>query len=146
MTKQSQIIFVDGKEKALESLFSGDGSPFGFLAIGYAEQDNGFEEANAEQNKTNGFSEISSVNGYERIALTPSEEAPDKDVDTGKVLVKFKATLPNENISVNQNINQIAVVDRQDISNDTVFYCATTFPTFTKSIESSITFVIGFRL
>lgn len=145
MEKTNQIIFMDGKETALKKLFGETDSPFGYLAVGYAEADNGFREPTTEQN--NGFNEISATNlSYERIKLTAVSDGTTKDPDTGKVLVKFQATLNNDNINSHQNINQIAVVDRKDISEDTKYYCATTFPTFTKSDESSITFVIGFRL
>lgn len=143
MTK-NQIIFMEGKEQALKSLFTGDNCPFGFLAIGYAENNNGFQEETSEV--SNGFNEISEANGYERIPLILHSDDPVHDEDTGKVLVKFQATLSTENITVSQEINQIAIVDRQDITDATKYYSALTFPTFTKTSESSITFVIGFRL
>lgn len=144
MTKKSQIIFMNGKEKALKSLFYGENCPFGYLAIGYAENDNGFEEPNSDTES--GFKEIQKANGYERIPLELYPEEADKDEDTGKVLVKFQATLPTTNITSSQDINQIAIVDNKNISEDTSIYSATTFPTFTKTAESSITFVVGFRL
>lgn len=146
MAKKSQIIFMDGKEIALNSLFTGDNCPFGYLAIGYTPEDNGFEEPDGQT--ANGFNELEETNGYQRIALQPHSETAQKDSSTGKVLVKFTATLDTNNIKKTQAINQIAVVDSQSSigSADTKFYSATTFPTFMKTQDSSITFVIGFRL
>lgn len=137
--KKSQIIFMNGKEIALKKLFNHDGGAFGYLAVGYSSQ-NGFVDEND-------FKELTEVSTYERIPLYLYESDPvDKDEDTGKVLVKFMATLKSSNIQESQNINQIAVVDSKNIGAETKYYSATTFPTFTKTSQSSITFVIGFRL
>lgn len=150
MTKQNQLIFMEGKKKALERLFSGgENSVFGYLAIGYSSQDNGFEDPDAEGNvESNGFNELEAVNGYnERIPLQLQPNGVDEDSSTGKVLVRFFATLTEDIIKSSQEINQIAVVDSKDVrASNTKYYSATTFPTFTKSSESAITFVIGFRL
>ena len=143
--KKSQIIFMSGKEQALKALFSGPNSAFGYLAIGYASEDNGFLDPDKTDVSESGFQELTEVSSYQRIPLTLSGST-DKDEDTGKVLVKFSATLKETNITSSQNINQIAVVDSANIGADTKIYSATTFPTFTKTEESSITFVIGFRL
>ena len=148
MAKKGQVIFMDGKEIALKKLFNGNDGAFGYLAIGYAATDNGFEDPKASgQGTESGFQELEDINGYHRIQLSLYETDPvDKDPDTGKVLVKFTATLDTENITQSQNINQIAVVDNASIGADTKMYSATTFPTFTKTGDSAITFVIGFRL
>lgn len=147
MAKKGQVIFMDGKERALKALFTGDNSVFGYLAIGYVSEDNGFEDPDANNSaSSSGFNELEETNGYHRIALSLHSDPVDKDPDTGKVLVKFTATLDENNLTESQNINQIAVVDSGTIGADTHFYSATTFPTFTKTRESSITFVIGFRL
>ena len=149
MTKQNQLIFMEGKKKALERLFSGgENSVFGYLAVGYSSQDNGFEDPDAEESvESNGFNELEETNGYERIPLQLQPNGVDEDSSTGKVLVRFSATLTEDIIKSSQEINQIAVVDSKDVrASDTKYYSATTFPTFTKSSESAITFVIGFRL
>ena len=145
MTKKNQIIFIDGKIKALNTLFSEKN--FGYLAIGYAESDNGFEDPKTSDTEIpNGFSELTRSD-YERIKLQPSSDEPQIDTDTGKVLVKFEAILSENNIIESQQINQIAVVDNANANSaDTTYYSATTFPSFTKTNETSITFVIGFRL
>lgn len=153
MTKKSQIIFMDGKEIALDSLFNGEDGAFGYLAIGYSsEDDNGFEDPKENPTATNidpGFKEINITNipSYKRIALQAVSGSAEKDPDTGKVLKKYQAILDTDNISTSQNINQIAVVDSATPNDaDTNIYSATTFPTFNKTSESSITFIIGFRL
>lgn len=148
MVKKSQIIFMDGKEEALNRLFTGDDCPFGYLAVGYVGEENGFDDPAAYTEATpNGFVELEDTNGYKRIQLKPHSEASEKDPTTGKVLVKFTATLDTDNIKQNQSINQIAVVDSKDVkAAETKYYSATTFPTFVKNQDSSITFVIGFRL
>ena len=149
--KSSQVIFMDGKEIALKKLFDGkNGGVFGYLAIGYANTDNGFIDpkrgSSNEQNTSNGFNEVTESQGYHRIPLELYATDPvDKDKDTGKVLVKFTATLDTENIQQSQPINQIAVVDNATIGADTKIYSASTFQTFVKTGESSITFIIGFR-
>ena len=141
--KKGQIIFMNGKEKALKSLFVGEACPFGYLAVGYVENDNGFEDIEGQY----GFNELEEGNGYQRVQLKLHGENPvETDPDTGKVLVKVEATLTENIITTPQMINQIAIVDNGDLSADTVLYSATTFESFSKSAESSITFVIGFRL
>lgn len=139
MAKTSKMIFLDGKEKALENIFSGEDAVFGWIALGFVSENNGFESESD-------FSELNEA-GYSRIALSKYElEANEKDVNTGKVLVKFTATVDSNSLSNGQQINQIAVVDNDNIGSSTKFYCATTFPTFTKTNDSSITFILGFRM
>lgn len=143
---QSQIIFMNGKEEALTNLFTGDKSSFGWLAVGYKSEQNGFEDPVDDTTKQNGFQEITAT-GYQRVQLQKyTAEEPVKDTSTGKVTVKFTATLDTTNIQEAQTINQIAIVDRQQISEETKFYSATTFADFTKTQDSSITFIIGFRI
>ena len=141
MVKSSQIIFMDGKEEALKKLFDGkNDGVFGYLAIGYYdENDNGFESVDD-------FKELEDTNGYHRIELSLSSDPVQKDESTGKVLVKFTGTLDSENIQQSQAINQLAIVDTKSIGANTNYYSASTFKTFTKTSESSITFVIGFRI
>lgn len=151
MVKKSQIIFMKGKEEALNRLFNGEQSVFGYLAVGYVANDNGFEDSLEEQDGSSnqyGFVEIdqSEISSYKRVPLQSMNETT-YDESTGKVLVKFQATLNVDNIQTSQPINQIAIVDTAT-PNDagTKFYSATTFQTFNKTAESSITFVLGFRL
>lgn len=161
MTKKNQIIFMDGKEEALKSLFgSGSNSAFPYLAIGYnPSQDNGFEDFSASEEEGaqatygvygNGFFELEETNGYtSRILLEDyPTDSVNKDESTGKVLKKFQATLNEDVLATATNINQIAIVNTATVGDvaNTKFYSATTFKTFAKSSESTITFVIGFRL
>lgn len=142
---KSQIIFSKGKETAMKYLFGTDG--FGYLAIGYDSNNEGFEDITDTQ-QTGGFVEISGDESYQRIPLEYMPEGTTFEQDTEKVLVKFKATLDYENIQNGQNINQIAIVNNSATDSaqvDTDFYAATTFPTFVKNSLTSITFVIGFR-
>lgn len=150
MTKKSQIIFMEGKEKALDALFGNDDATFGYLAIGCkneTDSQNGFEDPLVTQNDSTaiGFNEIQQES-YHRIKLQKVANGVERDPDSGKVLKKYQAVLDNENITQSQDINQIAVVDNQNTSSTTTIYSATTFQTFNKTNESSITFVIGFRL
>ena len=58
MTKSEQIIFLRGKTEGLKTLFNS--SNFGYLAIGYKEEDNGFENPSSSETQVdNGFQEIS---------------------------------------------------------------------------------------
>lgn len=148
MTKQDQIIFIDGKEKGLKTLFNSDN--FGYLAIGKAteEDDNGFENP-MNDSYSNGFNEISIVNDdstYQRIPLQVVEDTV-KDIDTGKVTVKFTADLDIDNIVSGIRINQLAIVDSSDSTDpNTIMYAASTFPTFTKSEKIAITFLIEMKI
>ena len=159
MTKKNQIIFMKGKELALKHLFGTEvPSPFGYLAIGHSTTEvNGFVDPLATNNSTlsadelgpynNGFMELPEGNNYHRIPLNLRTNDITYDQDTGKVLVKFEATLSEDNIISSEVINQLAIVDDASVqSANTNFYSATVFPDFTKSDQSSITFVIGFRL
>ena len=149
MVKKSQIIFMEGKEKALDALFGDENATFGYLAIGFQDTSgqNGFEDPLAVQNNStpNGFMEIQQES-YKRIKLEKVTDGVVRDPDSGKVLRKYQAVLENSNITQSQDINQIAVVDNQNIDAETTIYSATTFQTFNKTNESSITFVIGFRI
>lgn len=148
MTKQDQIVFMTGKEKGLQTLFSSEN--FGYLAIGMAaeEKDNGFENP-ANDTAPTGFNEVSRVNDdstYERIPLKPVGDTI-KDPDTGKVTVKFTADLDIDNIISGLRINQLAIVDSSDCTDpNTVIYAASTFPTFTKSEKIAITFLIEMKI
>lgn len=149
MAKASQIIFTDGKEEALKALFNGDGATFGYLAVGYESENNGFEDPSIDENATEtGFNELDDSYGYTRVPLTLYDSnSIEKDPSTGKVLAKFSATLTENNITESQDINQIAIVNRADVGHaDTKIYSATTFPPFTKNRDSAITFVIAFKL
>ena len=143
MANSNQVIFLKGKEKALQILF--DSNNFGYLAIGYDPDDLGFEDSEDGDIISQGFLELDrTISNYSRIPL--DFMSSEKDPDTGKVLVKFSAELKATNINGNK-INQMAIVDSLDGTNaDTTYFSATTFPTFNKTNNSSITFVIGMRL
>lgn len=143
-TKQDQIVFIDGKEKGLEKLFNSEN--FGYLAIGRCEDedDNGFINPTSDT-ESNGFNEISVINDDSTYSRIPLHIVSDtiKDMDTGKVRVKFTADLDVDNIISGLRINQLAIVDSQDSTDpNTTMYCASTFPTFTKSEKIAITFLI----
>lgn len=148
MTKQDQIVFMDGKIKGLQTLFSKDN--FGYLAIGKAEEenDNGFENPTNDTDPS-GFNEISVVNddsSYSRIPLNDISDIV-KDTDTGKVTVKFTADLDIDNITSGIRINQLAIVDSSESTDpNTIIYAASTFPTFTKSEKIAITFLIEMKI
>lgn len=141
MTRSNQIIFLDGKEAALKKIFS---EHFGYLALGYDPEELGFQESTDGDIESKGFLELTEgVNNYQRIELRFL--SAERDPDTQKVLVKFKADLPTGNIT-GQRINQMAIVDTANTDAKTTYFSATTFPTFNKTSNSSISFVIGMRL
>lgn len=141
--KTNQIIFLKGKEAALKKMFNE--SNFGYLAIGYDPEDLGFEETEDSDITSKGFLELTQgIDGYERIDL--EYYSSEVDPDTQKALVKFKAELKTTNIT-GHRINQMAIVDNKTgTSAETTYFSATTFPTFNKTENSSITFIIGMRL
>ena len=143
----SQLIFMKGKEKALDALFDGnnDKAAFGYLAVGFNEDatTNGFVDPYINVGQENGFMEIE---GSNRIPLSKYEGESIFDEDTGKVTVKYKAELDASNVP-NNNINQIAVVSGANPeAEDDEIYSATTFQTFYKTSSTSLTFVIGFQI
>jgi len=159
MVKSNQLVFLKGKEKALDALFKGreeDGSvvsvpaAFGYLALGYNSEinDNGFEDPDKEGSdidKYGGFKEITDAENYERIELQATKEVT-RDPDNGQIIKKYQAELPASNVT-NHPINQFAICDSKDINNeDTVIYSAASFNTFNKTAETSITFIVGFKI
>lgn len=143
--KQDQIIFLNGKEIALRELFS---KTFGYLAVGYSESNNGFQNPDTDTGDT-GFHEISTTTDdptYMRIPLVPYGQ-PVKDKSNGKVLYKFTADLDIDNITRSVNINQFAIVNTATAGDvNTKIYAASTFTDFQKDDTIAITFVVGFRL
>lgn len=140
-TKQDQIIFLKGKEKALKSLFS-EGN-FGYLALGYREKDNGF--MNETATTSNGFSEITEPT-YQRVKLTPLSDVV-MDETNGKVTIRLVADIDSNNIISHTIINQMAIVDNASKSHaNTVFYCAATFSDFPKSEQTALGFDIEIKL
>lgn len=142
-TKQSNIIFLDGKEKVLQKLF--DSTGFGYLAVGYnsSGDTNGFINVDPEdETSTNGFYEISDDSTYTRVPLS-FHSIINKDEDNGKVTAKFTAELGLDNIINNVPINQIAIVDSSE-KNDasTTFFAAAVTEDFTKSEKLALVFVI----
>ena len=137
MTKKQQIIFLKGKTEGLKTLFNTDN--FGYLAVGYYEaEDNGFENPTSSQSQEDtGFYEISKNDDgtYMRVPLQFVKESEDYDT--------FVATLSTSNITNNIQINQFAIcnsINPDDMN--TTFYCASTFPTFTKNSNLEISFTI----
>lgn len=143
MTKKEQIIFIKGKIEGLKTLFNS--SNFGYLAIGYADDtENGFSNPTTETDTNdNGFNEIKKATdgNYSRPALQFVGEYP--DYETGRVVCRFTATLSTSNIVENVQINQFAICNSADPTDEnTVFYCASTFPVFTKNDNLEISFTI----
>ena len=143
MTKQNQIIFMNGKKKGLIDLFSKE--HFGYLAIGCnkSQDVNGFEDT--ENTTNNGFSEISTTDdsSYHRIELKVQPNDITIDYNTKKVTVPFTADLDVDNIKNSTLINQFAIVDNADATSlNTIYYAASTFPEFSKTDQIAITFTI----
>lgn len=142
-TKQSNIIFMEGKEKVLEKLFSS--TEFGYLAVGYnsSNDTNGFINIDTEdETSVNGFYEITEDSTYQRVPLS-FHSILNRDGDNGKVTAKFTAELDVDNIINNIPINQIAIVDSSE-KNDasTTFFAAAVTEDFTKSEKLALVFVI----
>ena len=142
-TKQSNIIFMEGKEKVLEKLFSS--TEFGYLAVGYnsSNDTNGFINVDTEdETSVNGFYEITEDSTYQRVPLS-FHSILNRDEDNGKVTAKFPAELDVDNIINNIPINQIAIVDSSE-KNDasTTFFAAAVTEDFTKSEKLALVFVI----
>lgn len=142
-TKQSNIIFMEGKEKVLEKLFSS--TEFGYLAVGYnsSNDTNGFINVDTEnETSVNGFYEITEDSTYQRVPLS-FHSILNRDEDNGKVTAKFTAELDVDNIINNIPINQIAIVDSSE-KNDasTTFFAAAVTENFTKSEKLALVFVI----
>lgn len=144
-TKQDNIIFIDGKEQGLKTLFSN--ANFGYLALGHnseTEATNGFvnvEDGGA--NTSNGFYEISGDSTYQRVPLVVSQDSI-KNYDNGEVTVKFTAEFDVDNIVSGININQLAIVDSQTPNDpSTTFYAAAVCNDgFNKSDQLALVFVI----
>ena len=143
VTKQSNIIFAEGKEKLLQKIF--DSSNFGYLAVGYNQNTgdtNGFINVDPDQeSQDNGFYEITEDSTYKRVPLS-FHSILNKD-DNGKVTAKFTAELDLDNIINNMPINQIAIVDSSEKTNaSTTFFAAAVTETFVKSEKLALVFVI----
>lgn len=140
-TKQDQIIFLKGKERALKILFSE--ANFGYLALGYND-DNGFMNE-TDLDTSNGFVEITDPT-YKRVKLTPQNDVIE-DEDTGKVTITLVADIDVDNIINYTDVNQLAIVDSSSSTDaNTIFYCAATFPTFSKSEQTSLSFELDMQL
>lgn len=143
-TKKTDIIFIEGKEKALQKIFSA--SEFGYLAVGYnksTDDTNGFVNIDPnEPDPHNGFYEITEDSTYMRVPLN-FQSIINPDIDNGTVTAKFTAELDFDNIINNIPINQIAIVDSDD-KNDasTTFFAASTTEYFVKSEKLALVFVI----
>lgn len=142
-TKQNNIIFMEGKEKVLEKLFSS--TEFGYLAVGYNSSDdtNGFINVNTEdETSVNGFYEITEDSTYTRVPLS-FHSIINRDNRNGKVTAKFTAALNLDNIVNNIPINQIAIVDSSEkMDPSTTFFAAAVTEKFIKSEKLALVFVI----
>lgn len=145
-TKKNNIIFMAGKEKALEKIFNS--SNFGYLAVGYyanASDTNGFINPDSEEGALdNGFYEISRTQSttYERVPLS-FHSIVDKDIDNGKITAKFTAELDLDNIIEDIPINQIAIVDNASAEDaSTTFFAASVTEEFYKNEKLALVFVI----
>lgn len=146
-TKQDNIIFMDGKAKGLQILFSQEN--FGYLALGCNKSNdtNGFKntEDGAELTE-NGFYEISHEDDttYQRAPLHVVEQGTYKNPDNGEVTVKFMAEFDIDNIINGLDINQLAIVDSADCEDATsTFYAAAVCDdNFNKSEQLAIVFII----
>ena len=148
-TKQDNIIFINGKEKGLQALFSQE--HFGYLALGYNQSGdtNGFVNVeDGQEAPANGFYEISKKEDstYERVPLylVQDSNAIIRNYDNGEVTVKFMAEFDIDNIVSGATINQLAIVDSADVSNaSTTFYAAATCDDqFNKSEQLAIVFIL----
>lgn len=143
-TRKNNIIFMEGKEKALQKFFSS--SNFGYLAVGYnsSNDTNGFINPSSEEDSTdNGFNEISGESStYTRVPLH-FESIIDKDYDNGKITAKLTAELGLDNIVETIPINQIAIVDTDEVgSGSTTFFAAAVTEEFQKNEQLALVFVI----
>lgn len=142
-TKQNNIIFMEGKEKVLEKLFSS--TEFGYLAVGYNSSDdtNGFINVDTEdETSVNGFYEITEDSTYTRVPLS-FHSIINRDNSNGKVTAKFTAELDLDNIVNNIPINQIAIVDSSEkMDASTTFFAAAVTEKFIKSEKLALVFVI----
>lgn len=141
--KQNNIIFMEGKEKILEKLFSS--TEFGYLAVGYSDSDdtNGFINVDTEdETSVNGFYEITEDSTYTRVPLS-FHSIINRDDRNGKVTAKFTAELKLDNIVNNVPINQIAIVDSSEkMDASTTFFAAAVTEKFIKSEKLALVFVI----
>lgn len=144
-TKRNNIIFMAGKEKALQKFF--DSNNFGYLAVGYnsSTDTNGFINPDSEQSVfENGFMEISrgESSTYTRVPLH-FESIIDKDDDNGKITAKLTAELGLDNIVEDLPINQIAIVDTDSVGDaSTTFFAAAVTEEFYKNEQLALVFVI----
>ena len=141
--KQSNIIFLEGKERILQRLFNDTG--FGYLAVGHNQETddtNGFRNVSLDDNVTpKGFTEVSDST-YERVPLE-FDSIKNVDEDNGRVTARFSAELGLDNIINNVPINQIAIVDNKDKTvAETKFFGASVTEEFTKNEKLALVFII----
>lgn len=144
-TKQDNIIFINGKEKGLKTLFSQDN--FGYLAVGCNQSGdtNGFVNVlDGTEAPANGFYEISidEDSTYRRVPLNIQTDSI-KNEDNGEVTVKFIAEFDVDNIVSGATIDQLAIVDSAEVDQPTTFYAAATCDNaFSKDEQLAIVFII----
>lgn len=146
--KSQQLIFTKGKQELLNKIFI---DFFPYLAVGSNTDDvNGFINPQTDD-ETNGFFEISQSEEptYERVKLNPTGNIC-VDYDTGKVSVEFEALIDTNNIIGSNGtsvvIDQFAICDSQDINANTIFYAASTFPSFNKNDDIAISFILEMKI
>ena len=143
----NQVVLMDGKEKAILTLFNQQN--FGYLAIG----SKGATESNELFEPTTvggdwGFTEVQSLDDstYLRISLTPTGKKS-RDTNTGKVTIEFQADLEFDNIQIPRIINQFGICDNSDENNeDTEFLIGVAHPNVSKNERIGLSFVIDIRL
>ena len=134
------MIFLQGKEKALKTLFSE--ANFGYLALGFSE-DNGF--VNETESTSNGFVELTEPT-YSRVKLTPQKTVK-LDSDTGTATITLVADVNVDNVIKSTSVNQLAIVDSISKTDaNTIFYCAAVFPTFQKSEQTALSFSLDMKI
>lgn len=142
-TKQNNIIFMEGKERILEKLFSD--TEFGYLAVGYnsSSDTNGFINVDPEdETSVNGFYEISDDSTYSRAPLS-FHSIINRSSDNKKVTAKFTAELGIDNIINNIPINQIAIVDSSEkMDPSTTFFAAAVTEEFVKNEKLALVYTI----
>jgi len=153
-TKQDNIIFIEGKEKGLKTLFSKE--HFGYLALGSnIETDtNGFVNIEeGDETSSRGFHEIVvdamdeesayQDSTYQRVELVVQQDTI-RDYDNGEVTVKFLAEFDVDNIVSGIPINQLAIVDTSTPNDpSTTYYAASTYNNnLIKDDQMALVFII----
>jgi hypothetical protein len=150
-----QILPPAGRYQAIIDMFRTDGG-FGYAALGYMQNDNGF---NIDDHANNyGFKEllVTQVDGYDdrpQLQLYDGNDAISLDPN-GKVIVNFEVELDTETIVPKQGssteyitINQIAIVNNAETNSDnSTILLAATFTNFRKTPDIAISFILEVKM